>query len=708
MRGSILVAIIPPGNYADQFPRAVPDSAAHLASQEISKEINALNASIAKSRSVVSNLIAKYSKFFTAHFGMQVEKKIIQTYFTTPVAQGAGTNAITEQIFQFTSPTITEYGGSRDVISAVVLGISQLQVLPAQVAQKLSNNLSTIEDAVFDMTYRPDFAAMKALGEKSSTYLSRKVQESLNNPNRTIFNPGFFKGITNSYEKFHPDGYEIKVDKIIGFYDTAIATGVPANFWDHLARYRLTVIDEYYRNAVSRRDVHLVQVDPATGAPKTIKGTVVASIWLGTNPSDTKQALFDNPNLLVSKVRKNLFPELYLLKEGMTISADSRQELYKKQLENAAMLWRGIPDKNAMPMAIVLTEQFQAESYATKPGQGTTGSARTMKIYLQPPGTEAAMRRLLDGRDPSQRAQKLYGSFLGGQGQESDKDGYMYKIDKEATSASAENLAKNQARFENCAAITLNLLSNPKTYSDGKPFLDDIYNVSRNPNTNPILTKFYVQNLQLKPLREVNDYSFFQAGADFVSNLYYSQWPTAKPTLIFEAPIDDEADLKMLINMFKNYMLKEAGSHPETLKIPEPMNVRIKKTEDISNVYIGFDVGMATSSYKPPKSYAMYSYFPLSATIPIETNSHPGSTTKYQHYYINAKGLISGQEKGTVSVERLPMQIAASGQQATSASSTRGALSHLQGTDTALMVGGTGLLLGLVVYGAHVWRNQSS
>jgi len=681
-----LVAIIPPGNYADQFPRAIPDSAAHLASQEIAKEINALNESIAKARSVVSSLIAKYSKFFTAHFGMQVQRQIVLTYFQQPVAQGAGTNAITEQIFQFTNPSITEYGGTRDVISAIVLGISQLQVLPAQAAQKLSTNLSTIEDAVFELDYRPDFEAMQALGAKSGTYLADKLN-AYQNPFAT------YKGIgKTTYRKMHSDGYSINALTLFGFYDKAIATRTPAQFWEFLSRHRLVIVNRYG----SAVEVHITEVDPATGALKSKYGAEVAKVLLNMQDTNSKQ-LYENSSILLAKVRKNLFPEMYLYNEGMTISADSRQDVYKKQLENAAMLWRGIPDKEAMPMAMVITEEFEAPQFTKTADKTTSVPVRTLSIYLQPPGTEAAMNRMLNAADPKKLMESELGRDFGSNVEDSDKDGYRYKFSQ--GSYQARNLSFYLKKLEYLCAYTLTMLSNPKLYVTGRAFLTEVYtNVFQIDRLDAASRDFYLQNLDF-PAYGAQQYGHYKlANTRFNELKSAANWPMASPVLMFEAPFDDESDLKMLINMFKNYMLKEAGSHPDELKIPEPFSGIVKTFSDTTHIYVGISPGLALSSHKPPKSYGKYSY---------ASPTSSGSTTKYQHYYINAKGLISGRQYGQSSVENLPIQIERRAE-GTTARTTMSTSSSFTGLNNALMIGGSAATLAAIIGGVWYYnRNQS-
>lgn len=662
-----MVAIIPPGNYSNQWPRYINESSAHIAASELAKEINALNASISQATFVVKNNIKKYSRFFTAHFGMKVEQGIIDKYFAgNDITQGAGTNAITEEIFQFTSPKISDYGGTRDTISSVVLGLSQMLRLPVQRDAKLEQAMPNIESAVFDLTYRPDFDAMLALGSSSATVLSGKINAL---PQSISADAASYKGINKTYTKTHEDGYVMKVKAILQFYDQAVSTRQPAKFWEYLSKHRLVIVQ---RPGSSTIEVHITEVDPATGALKARYGTTVATIEPNV-PIDT--TLYHNPSLFLSKVRKNLFPEMYLYKEGMTISADDRLDVYKKQLEDAAMLWKGIPNKDAMPMAVVISEQFDAQKPSQKAGPNTGVPIRVLKIYLQPPGTEAAMKRLLDANDPKAllEGQLKYSMGLGTEVSHSPKSGYTYMVD----GARLNNLTLYRDEFKYLSEFILLTLSNPALYAQGLPFLNGMVSTTFNGTESDVIRNYYMQNLERAQAHK-------KTLTRFNAMKLNSLWPSAPPVKIFEAPFDDEQDLKMLVNMFKNYMLKNAGSHPAELKVPEPYNGRIVSTKDTTHEHFGIRPGLAMSTFRPNKSYAKYDY---------EASYSPGTTYKQQRYYTQALGLTSGKQYGTTSVEKLPMSIERSAKGTT----VRNPLASptMQGINRSLMVGGSLGLIGV-------------
>jgi hypothetical protein len=705
-----LVAIIPPGNYADKFPKAIPNSTAHTAGALVANNANELYRTILKSDAIARELVNRYSKFFTAHFGANPIAGIYEKYFLgKTVSQGSGagnTNAIAQEIFSYTNPTITEYGGTRDTVSMLILAISQTIIKLAERNSYMSTNEILILDSVYELEYRPHIESLLVIMSTSDpvSLMKARVEEARNTPGQNLGDPSSivkFYGLSLEYTKTHPDGYEVQAENILSFYKEAAKYQLPGPFWNHLSKFRLTCIKRYTRNVLSSLEIHLVEVDPATGAPKTAEGSLVAEIYSNSNSN-----LANNPDLFLSSVRKKLFPEMYLLNEGMTISADARQDVYSKQLANAASIWQGIPNKQGTPMAVVITESFNSENYATNAGKAYAGKetslpVRKMQIYLQPAGIESAMRRLLDQNDPAKRMQKSYQLIVGSDAVDSDREGFVYKISRESVAGSQEKIREYIGKSEMLANITLNLLSNPKLYIDGKGFLDRAFSDTQQ-NPDPIWTKFIKQNM------DITDTELATATSYFASNLYYSGWPTTAPVLLFEAPIDDESDLKSLINMFKNYMIQNAGSHPETLKIPEPYNAQISANQDTTHWHIKFPVGVPLTNYKPPKSYNMYSYQPYSDRIPIESGrSYPGTTTKYQHYYLSSKGLLTGKQYGTPMTDNLPVTIDRRAK-GTTARTTMSTSSSFTGLDNALMIGGSAATLAAIIGGVWYYnRNQS-
>ena len=708
-----MVAIIPPGNYADKFPKAIPNSTAHTAGALVATKANELYRTILKSDAIAQELVNRYSRFFTAHFGAKPIAGIYEKYFLgKTVSQGSGagnTNAIAQEIFSYTNPTITEYGGTRDTVSMLILAISQTITKLAERNSYMSANETSILDSVYELEYRPHIESLLVIKSTSDpvSLMKDRVEEAKNTPGQSIMEPSTivkFYGLSGLYDKLHPDGYYVQADNILSFYTEAAKFQSAGPFWNHLSKFRLTCIKRYSSNVLSSLEVHLVEVDPATGAPKTSEGSLVAKIGVGNKWHNS--TLANNPDLFLSSVRKKLFPEMYLLNEGMTISADARQDVYSQQLANAASIWQGITSKQATPMAVVITESFNSENYATNAGKAYAGKetslpVRKMQIYLQPAGIESAMRRMLDQNDPAKRMQKSYQSMVGSDAEDSDKEGFVYKISRESVAGSQEKIREYIGKSEMLANITLNLLSNPKLYIDGKEFLDRAYSdTQRNPD--PIWAKFIKQNM------DITDAELAIATTYFANSLYYSGWPTTAPVLLFEAPIDDESDLKSLINMFKNYMIQTAGSHPETLKIPEPYNAQIRANQDTTHWHIKFPVGVPLTNYKPPKSYNMYSYQPYSDRIPIESGrSYAGTTTKYQHYYLSSKGLLTGKQYGTPMTDNLPVTIdpRAKGKTVRTTMSTS---SSFTGLNNALMIGGSAATLAAIIGGVWYYnRNQS-
>ena len=59
---------------------------------------------------------------------------------------------------------------------------------------------------------------------------------------------------------------------------------------------------------------------------------------------------------------------------------------------------------------------------------------------------------------------------------------------------------------------------------------------------------------------------------DAVKILTYAGWPQATPQEIFSAAIDEEEDLKVIINMFNKYMEENTTISPGQMYVPEAFN----------------------------------------------------------------------------------------------------------------------------------------
>ena len=154
------------------------------------------------------------------------------------------------------------------------------------------------------------------------------------------------------------------------------------------------------------RDIMLLKVykvDPVTGAPA---GQFYA---VARAPITQYQG---TPDFLLAKVKKVLFPEMYLLSAGVALKTSEREKHYEKQLENAKNMWVGIPDKPKTPVSYVIEQRYSYPNVFNTPNQPptspglntTTTPINGLRIYLQPTGIEDAMRRILDVNHPSGNA----------------------------------------------------------------------------------------------------------------------------------------------------------------------------------------------------------------------------------------------------------------------------------------------------------------
>ena len=94
--------------------------------------------------------------------------------------------------------------------------------------------------------------------------------------------------------------------------------------------------------------VKVFRVDPVTGAPSGFSYAVARA------PITQYQG---NSGIPSTKVKKVLFPEMYLISAGVALKTSEREKHYEKQLENAKNM-DGYPDKAKTPISYVIEQKY--------------------------------------------------------------------------------------------------------------------------------------------------------------------------------------------------------------------------------------------------------------------------------------------------------------------------------------------------------------
>lgn len=617
----MLQSIVPPGYNPNEFPPALDGS--QLAVREATSTLAESTETVDRTKSLINNQINKYSKFFVAHFGLDPLNAIKKQYFPAghTVKQGGGagnTLSIAQELMTYQNPAATD--DYTDLSIAVMVGIlNGILRIPNQQSKDADLEkirLGFVEAAIFTLNYRPtrdSVIAGKGLPNYSGPLGRGGMGKRLANrahhghfgafATKVGYKPGL--GTKNSSGvdiapniwmfRPHPDGFNVYLKPFsreynwkcrggpIDYYQDAYA-GTPRQYWETNSRHRLGVeMDPKFGD--HNYTVKVYRVDPVTGAP-TGQFYVVAAA-----PMSEYQG---NPGFLLAKVKKVLFPEMYLLSAGVSLGASARQEFYKEQLENAKNMWAGIPDKAKTPISSVLeqsysykyikdTQDWSKGTEPKQPGQNTTQPINGFRIFLQPTGIEEAMRRILDVSHPKGNAiEKWFVNDLTGAANNAAA-GTEYKYTVAKTPIEFEDYPRTEGlsikkRYHNTVKVVYALLDSPHIHSQGinaAPLLDTLSNPSYNLKRVQMWGRpadlcekeRLAQFLLNTPTQQYKQYI-----EDALKIFRYAGWPEGNPQPIFSAPVDDSNDLNIIMNMFTNYMKENTVNAPGQMYSPETFN----------------------------------------------------------------------------------------------------------------------------------------
>lgn len=604
--------IAPKGSDTSQFPKAL-DIQTELAVRESNKAMNAAIQSARETKALADSVIKAHSTFFTSHFGVNTYESIKNQYFPAghSVKQGGGagnTLGIAQEIMQFTDPAPLSVGLTVEKIVSVMNTISRMEDLDRKVARLTQEVGPFLRDAVYTLNKRPTAASMKAYTPPPARLspstpvvqlsiadygkvLAQGIKDSGEKVPRAKYGLTTGKFGQTAFGGYHkPMGtYDLFPHAVLSFYAEAYKSN-PDYFWKYCSVHRLGVQSE--PEAPSQKTIRIYRVDPASGAPSAV----------GTPVAFTTSA---NPEYILAKVHETMFPELLLLNKGFSMDSEERKTHYREDLTNALNFWKGIPDKPKTPIACVVSQKtnydfkhsLNTQDYIQQylKMQGGMPIAK-MQIFLQPTGIETSMERILNVDHPRGNAIEKWFTTKYLQNVSASGGQYNYSKDFRAPQLGPRGELVVKGEFQTAqeyyyavVRCVYDVLSNPKLYSMGlNGFLTYAKSLLGLKSRGSIQTVFHtapVQSIDIVGRDKVRDFMFgvLQSGTskpeemlNHIEEIFnIADWPMTSPQKLFEAPVDEQKDITLLLNTFMNYMEDNSTIAPNQIYVPESFNGKI-------------------------------------------------------------------------------------------------------------------------------------
>ena len=641
--------IVPKGYDINQFPKAL--DANQLAVREVSATLAKSNESIELTKREINAKISQYSTFFVAHFGLNPLEEIQKKFFPPghSVKQGGGagnTLSIAQEIMAYANPSAESVGLTLPAVIVILNGFLRIPHEQAENQEREAERMRFVEEAIFKLDYRPTRDSIEA-GKQLPNFDGPQGRGGLGRQISYHTHTGRFKASATEYkygyrnptgsvlryiwlEKDHRDGFKVIVKPVIDYYQAAYR-GTPKDFWIHSSKHRLGVeVDKNFGS--DHYVVKAFKVDPVTGAPSGFSYAVARA------PISQYQG---NPGFLLAKVKKVLFPEIYLLSAGVALKTSEREKHYEKQLENAKNMWTGIPDKAKTPISYVIEQKYNypyggpnSQPPANPSLNSTTTPINGVRFILQPTGIEDAMRRILDINHPAGNAIEKWvvNDLMQATVVPTPPNRYKYM----KYSMDQAQWKRLESRYAKTVEVVYLLMDNPNLMTGGptSPRLVETVNA---PSGITARQKMWGDDSWLI---NVPTPIYSQYLQDVIKIFSYAGWPMSVPQQIFSAPIDEEQDLNIIINMFNNYMKEVSTIAPGQMYIPESFNGRLTSMISVAGA------GAQSSSQAGLPNYNFA--FVNGVNIPYSKSkmvTHRGNleTIKKQRYHKGARTVVTGK-----------------------------------------------------------------
>ena len=694
--------IIPKGYDINQFPP--PLNASQRAAADEMKSGSSKSSTIEGNKKLALGILNQYKGFFIPHFGTNMLSGLMTMYFPAghQVKEGGGAGnalSIAQEIMEYKNPSPTEVGLTLGQVIALLHAILQMPKIESGTTYSQTAAADSIKSSVFTLDVRPTRDAIVAIRQVPSGAKVGSTGKAVLIGNQKLskyINTNLFKLSDYEYsrplgdllksftiQKSHSEGFDALPETILDYYQDAYK-GTPRQFWETNSKHRLGVeVDPAFGKGYYT--VKVFPVDPVTGAPRRFGAKAVARALISSYPQ--------NSGFLISKVKRSLFPEMYLLSEGVVAGTKQREEHYKDQLLRAKNLFQGIPNKANTPIACVVDRSYsyaypgQGKPLPTSSGPLTTTPINGLRIYLQPTGIEEAMRRILDVSHPKGNAiEKWFVNDLTGAKQYAET-GTKYKYTQSYTDAQWNAIL---SRYIYTVKGVYALLDNPNLIREG---LNGATFASTQNSPSGASTKMAMWGAN-HWLTSVPTSVYSQYLIDIMKIFNYAGWPQAVPQEIFSAPVDDHKDVGVVLGVFNNYMKTNADYFPGQMYAAESFNGTIS-----SKVYVTPSNAQGTGQGGIPQKMFVFDKR-LSILYPkkkVLENIGNKSTLKLQTYSVNARTVVTKRQLSTTSLINMP--------KIQSSYSTVGASVPLSDVKLGMGVGAGAVALAVAIMGySHLKR----
>ena len=626
-----MVRLIPTGNSINVWPKPLnsPEQQGIASTAlQIDQQVQARDAANAQIISMTT--ATQYRGFYLAHFGVNAPQEIAKLFLRQETAGPEGfrslrrTQEVAQEILQYKTPSPEAFGIDINHLTMVVELIHRSQNHQQTIDKKSAEIKPLLEPAIFTLNVRPSPIAVTAwkqtVPKGQATSIGGRFLQGIQAAKSLPQGNQDFYGFTGQAKK-HPSGFTIDGLEILSYYEQAYSRS-PAYFWEWSAKHRIM----HRVNPMEPNKIlaSVFEVDPATGAISGGKEYVVA---YSTNSNDVEA-----PNYFLSQVKSKLFPEVYLMEDGITLDSEDRYKHYSSELREAVNTWTAMPEKSQTPIAVIMSQQFNWNpadpSTGLKPGPKTTPPISTMRVMIQPTGIEKAMKKILDLNHPGGNA-----------------------IEKWFTTNHVPNTMIMGA-------------TNEYKYTKGTISKEDFHRLYVNP--------YYVIMGEL--YRTLGNPYIYQAGVYHYLGQYpndptkqalvqifqYADWPQGKPQELFSAPFDDQRDANRIMAMLKRAfgpmgfgdgVMPPIMGHPESFNGKLSYRVQIQSgvgqsTEQggISNIEYKFVRGTdAMTTYRRTKVYPRMFASGYTQNNVLSTEG--------------AKSILSKTDMGSNALPNMPVQI---------------------------------------------------
>jgi hypothetical protein len=375
----------------------------------------------------------------------------------------------------------------------------------------------------------------------------------------------------------------------------------PIGYWSHIARYRLAAI----ATGSNLSDVYLVEVNPKTGAPYK-RGAIVARI--AKPPSDALAEVGKHyPNVL--ELQSDINP---------TLSKEVNVSYASSKLEESAKSWEMTGDKgNRFFVNIVETNwtwpdvELQANSewysafksvdnsnWRTRYTPGIRNPKQQELLDFQSGDFRKREAALADGNPPEAIKHLLYGGTSSQM-----RNTFPISVSKFYLMPTGVEQAVELICVDTVDNVVVKYVkkrlggsvsSNTKyayvvdiPYTRFNSIMGEIKEVMKCLGatlSSPFLITNGYTYVLADDSTERTGYAFSRKVRTAVTQIFHdAKWPTLRPTLLFEAPTNDRADLQNMRGLFEKTMGATGGKAPPELSYPEMPLMKIQSAPHIEN-----------------------------------------------------------------------------------------------------------------------------